>query len=157
MLKKCSSKSDTFSFSLSGWVLELSKPNNFYIKMFVWMRRIFYMHLTTKFQRLWSQKQAQRYLSSKNRVFHVYDSPTLTWLALSVLILITHVSGNESFVLSSLSLNLPSSSEELWFIYPVICLLLLSSVVYRLTLIPLFAGRLWTLFFGLSSYWQGKC
>ena len=62
-----------------------------------------------------------------------------------------------SLLLSSLSPNLPSSSEELWFIYPVICLLLLSSVVYRLTLIPLFAGRLWTLFFGLSSYWQGKC
>jgi hypothetical protein len=45
-----------------------------------------------------------------------------------------------------LSLNLPSSSEELWFISPVICLLLLSSVVYRLTLIPLVAGRLWTFF-----------
>ena len=44
----------------------------------------------------------------------------------------------DSFVLSSLSPNLPIS--------PVICPFLLSSVVYRLTLIPLFAGRLWTLF-----------
>jgi hypothetical protein len=54
-------------------------------KMFVSMRRIFYMqHLTTIFQRLWRQNQAQRYPSSKNRVFHVYDSPTLAWLAMLV-------------------------------------------------------------------------
>ena len=57
------------------------------------MRRIFYMqHLTTKFQRLWCQKQAQRYLSSKNRVFHVYDSPTLAWLAMLVFAIVNLMS-----------------------------------------------------------------
>ena len=73
----------------------------------------------------------------------------------SVLIFITHVCGEDSFVLSSLSPNLPSSTEELSFISPVICPFLLSSVVYRLTLIPLFAGRLWTFLF-LDFFLIGK-
>ena len=50
------------------------------------------VHLTTKFQRLWLQKQAQRYLSSKNRVFHVYDSPTLAWLAMLVFAIVNLMS-----------------------------------------------------------------
>ena len=83
--QKCFLKSDSFQFSLSGWVLDLSKLNIFYIKMFVLMRRIFYMqHLTTKFQRLGRQNQAQRYLSLENRVFHAYDRPTLAWLVMLV-------------------------------------------------------------------------
>ena len=45
LLKKCFSKSDSFPFSLSGWVLDLTKINIFYIKMFVLMRRIFYMSI----------------------------------------------------------------------------------------------------------------
>ena len=49
-------------------------------------------HLTAKFQRLWRQKQAQRYLSSKNRVFHVYDSPTLAWLAMLVFAIVNLMS-----------------------------------------------------------------
>ena len=48
--------------------------------------------LTTKFQRLWRQNQAQRYPSSKNRVFHVYDSPTLAWLALLVFAIVNLMS-----------------------------------------------------------------
>ena len=45
-------------------------------------------HLTTKFQRLWPQNQAQRYLSSKNRGFSVYDRPTLAWLAMLVFVIV---------------------------------------------------------------------
>ena len=55
------------------------------------------------------------------------------------IILITHAYGEDPSVLSSLSPILPSSSEDLRFISPVICLLL-RSVVHCLTLIPLFAG-----------------
>ena len=44
------------------------------------------------FQRLWRQKQAQRYLSSKNRVFHVYDGPTLAWLAMLVFAIVNLMS-----------------------------------------------------------------
>ena len=50
----------------------------------LWRQKQAQRYLSTKFQRLWRQKQAQRYLSSKNRVFHVYDSPTLAWLAMLV-------------------------------------------------------------------------
>ena len=53
---------------------------------------LFMLHLTTKFQRLWRQKRAQRYLSSKNRVFHVYDSPTLAWLAILVFAIVNLMS-----------------------------------------------------------------
>ena len=53
---------------------------------------LLYAHLTTKFQRLWRQKQAQRYLSSKNRVFQVYDSPTLAWLAMLVFAIVNLMS-----------------------------------------------------------------
>ena len=52
------------------------------------------------------------------------------------IILITHAYGEDPSVLSSLSPILPSSSEDLWFNSPVICLLL-RSVVHCLTLIPL--------------------
>ena len=66
--------------------------------------------------------------------------------AFTVLILITHAYGEDPSVLSSLSPILPSLSEELWFISPAICLILLCSVVHCLTLIPLLAGKLWTIF-----------
>ena len=62
----------------------------------------------------------------------------------TVLILIIHAYGEDPSALSSLSPILPSSSEELWFISPVIYLLL-RSVVHCLTLIPLLAGKLWTI------------
>jgi hypothetical protein len=64
----------------------------------------------------------------------------------TVKILTTHANGEDPLVLSFLSLISPSSSEELWFIYPAIRLLLLCSVVHCLTLISLLAGQLWTLF-----------
>jgi len=76
-------------------------------------------------------------------LFSVFCSFSLEFLhnyrAFTVLILITHAYGEDPSVLSSLSPILPSSSEDLWFISPVICLLL-RSVVHCLTLIPLFAG-----------------
>ena len=82
-----------FSVFFVGMGLRFVKTQHFYIKMFVSMRRIFYLwHLTTKFQRLWRQNQAQRYPSSKNRVFHVYDSPTLAWLAMLVFAIINLMS-----------------------------------------------------------------
>ena len=90
--KKCFQKSDSVQFSLSGWVLDLSKINIFYIKMFVSMRRIFYLQHLTKFQRLWRQNQAQRYLSLKNRVFHAYDRPNLAWLAMLVFAIVNLIS-----------------------------------------------------------------
>ena len=63
-----------------------------------------------------------------------------------VLILITHVCGEDPFVLSSLSPIVPSSSNDLSWSSLALCLLLLCSVVHCLTLIPLLARQLWTYF-----------
>ena len=53
---------------------------------------LLYENLTAKFQRLWRQNQAQRYLSLKNRVFQVFDRPTLAWLAMLVFAIVNHMS-----------------------------------------------------------------
>ena len=68
----------------------------------------------------------------------------LNYRAFSVILLIPHVYGEDPLVLSSLSPNLPTNSEDFWFISPIICLLFLSSVVHCLTLTPLVIGWIWT-------------
>ena len=68
----------------------------------------------------------------------------LNFRAFSVILLITHVSGEDPLVLSSLSPILPTNSEDFWFISPIICLFLLSSVVHCLTLTPLVTNWIWT-------------
>ena len=66
--------------------------------------------------------------------------------AFMVLILITHVCGEDPFVLSSLSPIVPSSSDELCWSSLAICLVFLCSVVHCLTLILLLARHLCTYF-----------
>ena len=68
----------------------------------------------------------------------------LNYRAFTVILLIPHVYGEDPLVLSSLSPNLPTNSEDFWFISPIVCLFLLSSVVHCLTLTPLVIGWIWT-------------
>ena len=81
----------------------------------------------------------------------------LKYRVFSVILLIPHVSGEDPLVLSSLSPILPTNSEDCWFISPIICLLLLSSVVHCLTLTPLVIGWIWTQSLWIFSWWQGMC
>jgi hypothetical protein len=82
--------------------------------------------------------------------FYIFRSFLLgfchNYRTLMVLFLITNVNGEDLFVLSSLSPILHSSSEELSFSSLAICLLLLCSVAYCLTLIPLLPRQLCTCF-----------
>ena len=74
---------------LGGGVISLIA---YYVIEIILIDRFFQLILLSQFQRLWRQNQAQRYPSSKNRVFHVYDSPTLAWLAMLVFAIVNLVS-----------------------------------------------------------------
>ena len=82
-----------FSVFFVGMGLRFVKNQHFlYQNVRLDEAHLLYEHLTTKFQRLWRQNHTQRYLSLKNRVFHVFDRPNLAWLAMLVFAIVNLMS-----------------------------------------------------------------